>query len=193
MFSWFSFLTYAVVTAVTPGPNTLMSMSNGGRLGFRRALPFNLGIWVGFTVVMLLCTALCDALSALIPRIKFPMLVLGAAYMLHLAWQTWRSAPLSEAHATRDGFLSGLLLQFVNPKIYIYCIVSMEAYILPFYQGQPLPLAGFAVLLAFIGFVFTLLWSAFGSLFRLLFSRYAKVTNTVMALALVWCAISLFL
>ena len=193
MFSWFSFLTYAVVTAVTPGPNTLMSMSNGGRLGFRRALPFNLGIWVGFTVVMLLCTALCDALSALIPRIKFPMLVLGAAYMLHLAWQTWRSDPLSEAHATRDGFLSGLLLQFVNPKIYIYCIVSMEAYILPFYQGQPLPLAGFAVLLAFIGFVFTLLWSAFGSLFRLLFSRYAKVTNTVMALALVWCAISLFL
>ena len=56
MFSWFSFLTYAVVTAVTPGPNTLMSMSNGGRLGFRRALPFNFGIWAGFTVVMLLCT-----------------------------------------------------------------------------------------------------------------------------------------
>lgn len=193
MFSWFSFLTYAVVTAVTPGPNTLMSMSNGGRLGFRRALPFNLGIWVGFTVVILLCTALCDALSALIPRIKFPMLVLGAAYMLHLAWQTWRSAPLSETHAARDGFWSGLLLQFVNPKIYIYCIVSMEAYILPFYQGRPLPLAGFAVLLAFIGFAFTLLWSAFGSLFRLLFSRYARVTNTVMALALVWCAVSLFL
>lgn len=193
MFSWFSFLTYAVVTAVTPGPNTLMSMSNGGRLGFRRALPFNLGIWVGFTVVMLLCTALCGALSALIPRIKFPMLVLGAAYMLYLAWQTWRSGSLSETHAARDGFWSGLLLQFVNPKIYIYCIVSMEAYILPFYQGRPLPLAGFAVLLAFIGFAFTLLWSAFGSLFRLLFSRYAGVTNTVMALALVWCAVSLFL
>ena len=34
MFSWFSFLTYAVVTAVTPGPNTLMSLSNGGRLGW---------------------------------------------------------------------------------------------------------------------------------------------------------------
>ena len=193
MFSWFSFLTYAVVTAVTPGPNTLMSMSNGGRLGFRRALPFNLGIWVGFTVVMLLCTALCGALSALIPRIKFPMLVLGAAYMLYLAWQTWRSGSLSETHAARDGLWSGLLLQFVNPKIYIYCIVSMEAYILPFYQGRPLPLAGFAVLLAFIGFAFTLLWSAFGSLFRLLFSRYAGVTNTVMALALVWCAVSLVL
>ncbi len=193
MFSWFSFLTYAVVTAVTPGPNTLMSMSNGGRLGFRRALPFNLGIWAGFTVVMLLCTALCGALSALIPRIRLPMLVLGAAYMLHLAWKTWRSGPLSDGQSGGDGFWSGLLLQFINPKIYIYGIVSMEAYILPFYQGRPLPLAGFAVLLAFIGFAFTLLWSAFGSLFRLLFSRYARVTNTVMALTLVWCAVSLFL
>ena len=193
MFSWISFLTYAVVTAVTPGPNTLMSMSNGGRLGFRRSLPFNLGIWVGFSIVMLLCTALCDALAALIPRVKFPMLMLGAAYMLHLAWQTWRSGALDESHTARDGFWSGLLLQFVNPKIYIYCIVSMEAYILPFYQGQPLPLAAFALLLAGIGAGFTLLWSAFGSLFRLLFSRYARVTNAVMALALVWCAVSLFL
>lgn len=48
MFPWFSFLTYAVVTAVTPGPNNIMSMSNGSRKGFRGALPFNLGIWVGF-------------------------------------------------------------------------------------------------------------------------------------------------
>ena len=41
MFNWFAFLTYAVITAATPGPNNIMSMSNGGRLGFKGALPFN--------------------------------------------------------------------------------------------------------------------------------------------------------
>lgn len=56
MFSWINFLSYAVATAVTPGPNNLMSMSNAGRLGFKRAFPFNLGILTGFAVVMLLCT-----------------------------------------------------------------------------------------------------------------------------------------
>ena len=71
--------------------------------------------------------------------------------------------------------------------------MSMEAYILPFYSGQPLPLLGFALLLAIIGFVFTLLWSAFGSMFKWLFSNYTKPVNTVMALLLVYCAISLFL
>ena len=192
MFPWFSFLTYAVVTAVTPGPNNIMSMSNGSRKGFRGALPFTLGIWVGFTIVMILCTAFCGVLSALIPKIKLPMLILGALYMLYLAWETFRSSGVEEDHS-RDGFLSGLLLQFINPKIYIYCIMSMEAYILPYYHTEPLPLLGFALLLAFIGFVFCLCWSAFGSVFRRLFSQHAKIVNTVMALLLVYCAVSLFL
>lgn len=193
MFSWANFLTYAIITAVTPGPNNIMSMSNAGRLGFRRSLPFNLGIWLGFSVVMLLCTLFCGTLSAFIPRIKLPMLIVGALYMLWLAWRTFKSSSQLTENHSRSGFLSGLLLQFVNPKIYIYCIVSMEAYILPFYQGDWGALVFFALLLAFIGFVFTLCWALFGSVFKLLFSKYARVTNTVMALLLVYCAVSLFL
>ena len=193
MFSWFHFLSYAVVTAVTPGPNNLMSLSNAGRLGFRRAFPFNLGVWAGFSVVMVMYTVFCSALSELIPRIKTPMLFLGAAYMLWLAWKTWRSGPVEDADGGRGSFWSGALLQFVNPKIYIYCVVSMEAYILPYYQGNWGALFLFALLLAFIGFVFSLLWALFGSVFQLLFSKYARFTNTVMALLLVYCALSLFL
>lgn len=193
MFHWASFLTYAVITAVTPGPNNIMSMSNGSRKGLRGALPFNLGILAGFSVVMVLCTAFCSLLSTWIPKIKTPMLMIGACYMLCLAWETFRGSDAIEEDCTRDGFLSGLLLQFVNPKIYIYCIMSMEAYILPFYSGQPLPLLGFALFLALIGFLFTLLWSAFGSIFKWLFSKHAELVNTMMALLLVYCAVSLFL
>ncbi|WP_347563343.1 LysE family transporter [Lactonifactor sp. BIOML-A4] len=168
-------------------------MSNGIRKGFRGALPFNLGILTGFSLVMLLCTAFCSLLSSFIPRIKLPMLLAGACYMLYLAWETFRSSASVESSHSHDGFLPGLLLQFINPKIYIYCIMSMEAYILPYYAGQSLLLFGFALLLAFIGFVFTLLWSAFGSGFKWLFSRHARMVNTVMALLLVYCAFSLFL
>lgn len=89
--------------------------------------------------------------------------------------------------------MSGLLLQFINPEIYIYCIMSMEAYILPLYCGRPLPLFGFALMLAFFGFSATLLWSAFGSVFKRLFSEHARLVNTIMALLLVYCAVSLFI
>ena len=192
MFNWISFLTYALVTAVTPGPNNIMSMSNGSRKGFKAALPFNLGIWAGFSVVMLVCTAFCSMISTFIPKIKLPMLIVGAIYMLYLAWETFRSSDSIEENHSRDGFLSGLVLQFVNPKIYIYCIMSMEAYILPLYNGKVLPMFGFAMLLAFIGFASTLCWSAFGSVFKRLFSKHAKLINTIMALLLVYCAVSLF-
>ena len=193
MFSWMDFLTYAIITAVTPGPNNILSMSNAGRLGLRKSLPFNLGIWVGFSIVMTLCSVFCNALSAFIPKIKLPMLIVGALYMLWLAYKTLRSSSEIREDHSRSGFLSGLLLQFVNPKIYIYCIVSMEAYILPFYQGQWGALCFFALLLALIGTTATVCWALFGSVFKLLFSQYAKITNAVMALLLIYCAVSLFL
>lgn len=192
MFSWVRFLTYAIITAVTPGPNNIMSMSNAGRQGFKKSLPFNLGIWVGFSIVMMVCTFFCNTLSAVIPKIKIPMLMMGALYMLWLAWKTFKSSSEIKEDHSHSGFFSGLLLQFINPKIYIYCIVSMEAYILPFYQGKWDELIFFALLLAFIGFAFTLCWALFGSVFKLWFSKYAKATNTVMALLLVYCAASLF-
>ena len=193
MFNWFHFLSYAMVTAVTPGPNNIMSMSNAGRVGFRKSFPFNLGIWAGFSVVMLICTFFCNMLSEIIPKIKTPMLIIGALYMLWLAWNTLKDSNALEEQFAKSTFLSGALLQFINPKIYIYCIVSMEAYILPYYQGDWVALILFSLLLAFIGFAFTLCWSIFGSVFKLLFSKYAKVTNLIMAGLLVYCAISLFL
>lgn len=191
MFNWIDFLTYAVINAVTPGPNNIMSLSNAGRLGFKKALPFNFGIGVGFVIVAVICTFFCRILSSVIPKIHLPMLIAGAAYMLYLAWKIFKSSPEIDENSTGRGFFSGFILQFINPKAYIYCIVSVEAYILPYYS-EPLALLGFVLLLAFIGFIFTVLWAAFGSVFKLLFSRYAKVTNTVMALLLIYCAVSLF-
>lgn len=102
MFNWFNFLSYAMVTAVTPGPNNIMSMSNAGRVGFRKSFPFNLGIWAGFSVVMLICTFFCNMLSEIIPKIKTPMLTIGALYMLWLAWNTLKdSCALEEKHAKK--------------------------------------------------------------------------------------------
>ena len=193
MFNLFSFLTYAFITAFTPGPNNIMSMTNAGRRGFKGAMPFNFGILTGFTVVMFLCTLFCSALSSWVPRITTPLLVLGAAYMLFLAWETFRDSGDLSGHAARDGFFTALALQFINPKLYIYCIMSMEAYILPVYYGQPAALVFFALLLSLIGFLATLAWTAFGSAFRRLFERHARPVNTVMALLLVYCAVSLFL
>ena len=193
MFNWISFLAYIVVTAATPGPNTLMSLSCGVRHGLKKSMPFQFGIGAGFAAASVLCMVFCSLLSTVIPQIEMPMKVAGAAYMLYLAWKTLTASAKVEGREVECTFWSGFALQFVNPKLYIYCIVSMETYVLPYYQGQWAALTGFALLLAFCGFFFTVCWAAFGSAFQSLFARHGKAVNAVMALLLVYCAVSLFL
>ena len=193
MFNWFSFLAYAFTTAFTPGPNNIMSMTNASRFGFKGAMPFNYGILTGFTIIQLLSTVFCSVLETWIPVIKTPMLLIGAIYMLYLAWGTFRSGSDLGEHSAKSGYFTAVALQFINPKLYLYCIMSMEAYVVPHYNGQWGKLFLFAVLLSLIGFLATLSWTAFGSAFRTLFTKHAKIVNSIMALLLVYCAVSLFL
>ena len=193
MFHVSGFLIYCFITAYTPGANNLLSMSNAARLGFRRSFHFNLGILAGFAVVMSVCTLFSTTLYAYLPKVKIFMQLAGAAYMLYLAWKVWKSSANIEADSGKEAsFLSGMLLQFANPKIYIYAITAMTLYILPVYHSTG-AVIGFTVLLALIGASGSFVWALFGSAFCKFFSRHTKAVNLVMALLLVYCAVALFL
>ena len=192
MFRLSDFLIYCFITAYSPGANNLLSMSNAMRLGFSRSIRFNFGITAGFSIVMALCTIFSAALYSLLPKVKIVMQVLGAAYMLYLAWKVWRSTgDLNNGTGKEASFLSGMILQFANPKIYIYAITAMSRYILPVYQSFG-ALCGFTVLLSVIGASGTYVWALFGAAFCKFFSMHARMVNFVMAILLVYCAVSLF-
>ncbi|KMW22770.1 LysE family transporter [Enterocloster citroniae] len=192
MFHLYDFLIYCFITAYTPGANNLLSMSNAVRLGFRRSVSFNFGILAGFTIVMSVCTAFSATLYSFLPRIKIAMQILGAAYMLYLAWKVWKSSSELSADSGKEAsFLSGMVLQFANPKIYIYAITAMSLYILPvFHSGAAL--IGFTVILSFIGASGSFVWALFGAAFYKFFSKHTMLVNIIMALLLVYCAASLF-
>lgn len=92
MSHWLAFAIYVFITAITPGPNNLLSLTEGAKKGFRQALPLNFGILAGFLIVMLICTVLTATVSEWIPVLMTPMQILGALYILWLAWQTFRSS-----------------------------------------------------------------------------------------------------
>ena len=193
MFQLYDFLIYCFVTAYTPGANNLLSMSNAIRLGFRRSVRFNLGILAGFAVVMSVCTAFSSALYSFLPRIEIIMKILGAAYMLYLAWKVWKSAAdLKPGGGKEAGFLAGMILQFANPKIYIYAITAMTLYILPVYHSIGSTIA-FTIVLTLIGASGSFVWALFGAAFCRILSKHAKMVNLIMALLLVYCAAALFL
>jgi len=192
MFPWQAFLTYIIIVAITPGPNNIMSMNNAAQKGFMKSLPFNFGIFTGFILVLILCTVFSSLLFALIPRIQLPMQILGAAYMLYLAVKPFLPAKSKEAKKSGGSFVIGMMLQFINPKFYIYAITAISSFVLPWFTEIPI-LAFFIFLLAFVGFACTICWSFFGSLFTKIFNKHGRIINVVMALLLIYTAASLFL
>lgn len=193
MFHLYDFLIYCMITAYTPGANNLLSMSNAIRLGYRRSLRFNFGILAGFAAVIVLCMIFSAVLYQLLPKIKIVMQVLGAVYMLYLAWKVWKSsADLHTENGKEASFLSGMILQFANPKIYIYAITAISLYILPVYHS-PWAMVGFTAILTLIGASGSFMWALLGSAFCKILAKHTKLVNLVMALLLIYCAIALFL
>lgn len=189
-----AFLSYVLVASFAPGPNCIISMSNASRYGFRKSIMFNVGIFCGVLLVFALCSVFSMALYNIIPAIKPVMASAGASYIIWLAWKTYQSKPdhkkKEEVHTNTFSF--GIFLQFVNPNVILYGVTAMSGFIVPYYHSW-LELAVFSVLLALIGFVATCCWALFGSAFQRHLDKNFKAVNTVMALLLVYCAISLFL
>ncbi len=192
MINLHSFLTYAIVMSYTPGPNNIMSMANAGSVGFKNALPFNAGVIAGFLLITILSMLFGASLYALIPSFKYVMLMAGALYMLYLAYKMLRSTGGVFAVKTKGyTFFNGFILQFVNIKVLVYCITAVSTYILPYYNSFSAFII-FPLLLSIIGGSATLCWALFGSFFRNIFTKHARAANVIMALLLVYCAISLF-
>ncbi|QPB83748.1 LysE family translocator [Pseudoalteromonas rubra] len=106
---------------MTPGPNNLLSMNNARCYGFKSAFIAGLGRIVAFTVMIALAASglavVLFASEALFLTIK----VAGAAYLLWIAFNLWRSeaSPVSEPESTRNRLglaKQEFLLAAGNPK-----------------------------------------------------------------------------
>ena len=187
MFPTADFLLYCLVSFATPGPNTLMALEQGRRKGFRRGIWLNLGMLCGLSAVMLLCLAFSKVLYDALPLFQPLMRLVGAAYMLYQAWKCLNRKDTEGRDPGKGYFLTGLLMQFINPKVILLGISIISNYLLPHFASPP-ALAAMALSLAFQAFAYGLVWLACGAALSRFLSRHQRPANAVMALLLVYCA-----
>jgi cysteine/O-acetylserine efflux protein len=185
------FLIYALVTTFTPGPNNLMAMSNAMRYGYQRTIRFLTGIFAGFFAVMLLCGLLNLALATQLPSLRHWLNVLGAGYMLTLAFHILRSKPIEDDFGENglNSFRAGFAMQFINLKVILYGITVFSLFILSTYQN-PIIICLFSLLLAGVGYLSSTCWAFGGSLFRNLSPKNYQIFNFVMGGLLIYAAIA---
>jgi cysteine/O-acetylserine efflux protein len=186
----YPFLAYVFVTTFTPGPNNIMSMTNGLRYGYPRTLKFLAGIATGFMLVMLATAALNALLVSLVPTARPWLNLLGAAYMFYLALHIVLHKPVDEkpGRSNLNTFGAGLAMQFVNVKVILYGITVFALFITPAF-ASPLSAVLFAILLAGVSFASTTTWALGGSLLRGLIRKYERWFNLAMAALLIYTAV----
>jgi len=194
MANLYPFLAYVVVTTFTPGPNNILAMSNAMRFGYKRTLGFLVGMFTGFFLVMLACGLLNVALVNRLPQVRFWLNLLGAGYMVYLAFHIMRSGAMEDSADKRDlnSFTVGFGLQFLNLKVILYGITVYAMSITPTFQN-PATVSLFALVLAAIGFIAISCWALGGNIFRQTLRKHYRVFNLAMACLLIYTAIAALL
>jgi threonine/homoserine/homoserine lactone efflux protein len=163
----FALLLFSFVGSITPGPNNIMIMSSGLNFGIRKSFPHYLGICVGFPIMILFSGMGLGELFIRFPHLQKVLKVIGAIYMLYLAWQIAISH-IKENKFTRPHpltFFQAVLFQWINPKAWVMGMGAIAAYTLPtaniFYQVMMICLIFMIIGIPSVG-----VWLFFGSLLK---------------------------
>ena len=125
-----AFISFVLITTYTPGPNNISSASMGVLYGYKRTLPYLFGIALGFFVVLSLCGLLSGFLLETIPAFEKVLRIVGALYILWLAWHTLRATYSFEEEEQKPlGFIQGFLLQVLNVKAIVYGLTIYSTFL----------------------------------------------------------------
>ncbi len=190
MINLYPFLTYVFVTTFTPGPNNILSMTHAAHSGYRKTLPFLVGVFSGFVIVLLLSGLLNFALVNLLPQVRPWLNWLGAAYMVYLAVHIALSRPAENDGQHRlNSYWGGFSLQFLNLKGILYSITIFSTFIIQAYS-DPLSVTLFSISLAAIAFISCSCWAFSGQAFRSFLKSNPRWFNLAMAALLVYTAVA---
>lgn len=188
-----TFTSFVVVTTFTPGPNNITSASMGINFGYRKTLNYLLGIVAGFLLVMVVCSWVAEALVVVLPGFESILRVIGAVYILWLAYHTYKASySFQEGSQSLMGFSKGFFLQLLNPKVIVYGLTIYGTFL----GGIEMNIIGHifsALALACVGFCSISTWSLFGTAIRTHLSqpKIKMVLNITLTLLLVATAIEL--
>lgn len=129
----------ALGLVITPGPNMIYLVSRSLSQGRRAGLVSLAGVACGFLVYLLATTAGLAALFVAVPALFTLVKLLGAAYLLYLAWGILRPGGRSvftpetdtPPHSSRRLFLMGMTTCLLNPKIALLYAALLPQFVDP--------------------------------------------------------------
>jgi threonine/homoserine/homoserine lactone efflux protein len=180
-------IAFAAVAMVTPGATTTLATASGAHFGFRRSLPFMIGVAIGLVGMAVAAAAGLAGLLLAMPSLELAMKLAGSVYLLWLAVKIGRSGPphLNKSIARPTSFLGALWIQLQNPKGWAVTLAAAASFgELTRNAGELAALLG--AVFGVLGLLSLMLWCVAGLLLaRLLRHHWQwRILNVALALAL---------
>ena len=131
------FLPACFALNMAPGPNNLLSVSNATRYGYRRACVAGVGRLLAFAGMIALAAAGLAVVLQTSELLFYGIKIVGAGYLLYLAWQLWRANPAAEDAVTApaNGLLALARQEFLvaagNPKAILIFTAFLPQFVDP--------------------------------------------------------------
>lgn len=169
-----AFLGAAIVLTVMPGPDNLFvlaqSIAQDQKAGLVTSLGLCTGLLVHITAAVLGISAIIYQSTVIFSVVKFA----GAAYLLYLAWQSFRAKgdPFTIEQQNVQSYITlykkGILMNVLNPKVSLFFLALLPQFVNPIHGN-----VAFQMLI--LGIVFLVQALVLFSLFSIFAGKVRKV------------------
>ena len=170
----FAFLGAAIILTIMPGPDNLFvlaqSITQDKKAGIATSLGLCTGLLVHISAAVLGISAIIYQSTIIFSIVKFA----GAAYLLYLAWQSFRAKgdPFTLQQQNVQAYVKlykkGILMNILNPKVSLFFLALLPQFVHPS-QGHV------ALQMLILGIVFLVQALVLFSLFSLFAGKVRKV------------------
>ena len=115
----------------TPGPNNAVASFSGFNFGIKKTIPSILGVWLGYTTLVILINFVLISTFIKYPLIQEVIRILGTLFLIYLAYKISFSKPTKEGKKINPvKFIDTFTFQFLNPKGVMAAITLISNFVL---------------------------------------------------------------
>lgn len=120
----------ALAASISLGPVNIVGLTSGARYALSKGLVFVTGATLGFIVLFLAIVYSLSALLVTYPRFEQWLTWAVIAFLLYLSYRLARdNGQITDDSLVKPpGFFTGVLMQWLNPKVWIASAAGIGAY-----------------------------------------------------------------
>jgi threonine/homoserine/homoserine lactone efflux protein len=178
----------------TPGPNNAVASYSGFNFGIKKTIPLILGVWLGYTIFVVLTNFALISTFIKYPIIQQIIRILGTLFLIYLAYKiSFSSLSKEDKKVNPVTFIDTFIFQFLNPKGVMAGITLVSKFVLEDdYLNSSLTVIVVCSLTALTSIT---TWAFLGKFLRKFATNnnFIKRFNYAMSLLLIVCIIGFYI